>query len=70
MAVLNMLQLQKPAPSFKGTAVVRGAFKVIYLDNYKAKYVVLLFYPLDFTFVCPTETISDLPKKCETLDVK
>lgn len=39
--------LQKPAPAFSGTAVVNGQFKDISLSNYKGKYVVLFFYPLD-----------------------
>lgn len=50
--------LQKPAPAFKGTAVVNGQFKEIKLEDYLGKYVVLFFYPLDFTFVCPTEIIA------------
>jgi alkyl hydroperoxide reductase subunit AhpC len=33
--------------------VVKGEFKEISLDDYKGKNVVLFFYPLDFTFVCP-----------------
>ncbi|TDG41105.1 hypothetical protein AWZ03_012471 [Drosophila navojoa] len=53
-----MPQLQKPAPEFSGTAVVNGAFKDIKLSDYKGKYLVLFFYPLDFTFVCPTEIIA------------
>ncbi|XP_030401806.1 peroxiredoxin-2 [Gopherus evgoodei] len=48
----------KPAPGFHATAVVDGAFKEIKLSDYKGKYVVLFFYPLDFTFVCPTEIIA------------
>ncbi len=28
------------------------------LDNFKGKYLVLFFYPMDFTFVCPTEILS------------
>ncbi|RMZ96295.1 thioredoxin peroxidase [Brachionus plicatilis] len=51
-------QIGKPAPYFKATAVVDGQFKEISLDDYKGKYLVLFFYPLDFTFVCPTEIIS------------
>ena len=51
-------EVTKPAPDFKGTAVVNGAFKEIKLSDYKGKYVVLFFYPLDFTFVCPTEIIA------------
>lgn len=46
----------RPAPNFKADAVVNGDFDEIQLSNYKnKKYVVLFFYPLDFTFVCPTE---------------
>jgi len=52
------LQPQMTAPAFKGLAVVNGEFKEISLDDYKGKYVVLFFYPLDFTFVCPTEIIA------------
>ena len=44
-----------PAPPFKADAVVGGEFKSISLDDYKGKWKVLFFYPLDFTFVCPTE---------------
>ncbi len=47
-------KIGKPAPEFKATAVVDGNFKDISLKDYKGKYVVLFFYPLDFTFVCPT----------------
>ena len=39
--------LQKAAPIFKGTAVVDGQFKEISLEDYKGKYVILFFYPLD-----------------------
>uniref|UniRef100_T1JGX7 thioredoxin-dependent peroxiredoxin n=1 Tax=Strigamia maritima TaxID=126957 RepID=T1JGX7_STRMM len=54
----KMPQLTKPAPDFCGTAVVDGQFKEIKLSDYKGKYLVLFFYPLDFTFVCPTEIIA------------
>merc|ERR1711916_250196 len=36
----------------------RGEFKQISLDDYKGQWLVLFFYPLDFTFVCPTEIIA------------
>jgi len=49
----------KPAPNFTAQAVMAdGQIKEISLSNYKGKYVVLFFYPLDFTFVCPTEIIA------------
>jgi alkyl hydroperoxide reductase subunit AhpC len=47
--------IRKPAPSFKGQAWWNKKFKEISLELFKGKYVVLFFYPLDFTFVCPTE---------------
>ena len=45
------LQPAKAAPKFKGTAVINGQFKEISLDDYKGKYVVLVFYPPDSTFI-------------------
>ncbi|MBI4064342.1 MAG: peroxiredoxin [Elusimicrobia bacterium] len=47
--------VQKNAPEFAAQAVVDGNFQEIKLSDYKGKWVVLFFYPLDFTFVCPTE---------------
>ncbi|KAK8378440.1 hypothetical protein O3P69_011146 [Scylla paramamosain] len=48
----------QPAPSFKAQAVVNGDFKELSLEDFRGKYLVLFFYPLDFTFVCPTELIA------------
>ena len=50
----------KQAPDFTATAVMAdGSMKDDFsLSDYKGKYVVLFFYPLDFTFVCPTELIA------------
>lgn len=50
-----MTLVQKEAPNFTAEAVVGGDFKTIKLSDYKGKWVCLFFYPLDFTFVCPTE---------------
>jgi len=50
-------KIGKAAPAFKTNALVNGEFKEVSLSDYKGKYVVLFFYPLDFTFVCPTEII-------------
>lgn len=48
--------VRKPAPYFKTKALLpNGEFSEVSLADYKGKYIVLLFYPLDFTFVCPTE---------------
>lgn len=57
-----MSLVTQPAPQFKATAVMPDhSMKEISLSDYKGKWVVLYFYPLDYTFVCPTEitAISD-----------
>ena len=50
--------ITKPAPEFAGTAWTKEGFKSIKLADYLGKYLVLFFYPLDFTFVCPTEIVD------------
>ncbi|MBI5560817.1 MAG: peroxiredoxin [Deltaproteobacteria bacterium] len=51
--------IQKEAPDFTAQAVMPdGTVKELKLSDYRDKYVVLFFYPLDFTFVCPTEIIA------------
>ncbi len=55
-------QVQKEAPDFTAAAVINGDItpddKPFKLSSTRGKYVVLFFYPLDFTFVCPTEIIA------------
>ena len=63
----------QPAPDFTAQAVMPdGSFQEISLSQYKGKHVVLFFYPLDFTFVCPTEIIafSDAVKEFEAVGVQ
>ncbi|MDB4470787.1 peroxiredoxin [Deltaproteobacteria bacterium] len=50
----------KQAPGFEATAVMAdGSINDNFsLADYQGKYIVLFFYPLDFTFVCPTELIA------------
>lgn len=55
---VHQVRVQCRAPNFQGMAVVEGQFKEISLKDFSGKYLVLLFYPLDFTFVCPTEIIA------------
>jgi alkyl hydroperoxide reductase subunit AhpC len=65
--------VQKPAPEFKAQAVMPdGSFEEVSLAAYQGKYVILFFYPLDFTFVCPTEIIafSDAANEFESLDTQ
>jgi alkyl hydroperoxide reductase subunit AhpC len=52
-------QVTKQAPDFTAAAVLNGGILNDYkLSSNRGKYVVLFFYPLDFTFVCPTEIIA------------
>ncbi|XP_002165104.1 peroxiredoxin prdx-2 isoform X1 [Hydra vulgaris] len=56
---LNKAYIQKPAPHFESQAVsTSGEFVKIKLSDYQGKYLVFFFYPLDFTYVCPTEIIA------------
>ncbi|MBL4625374.1 MAG: peroxiredoxin, partial [Flavobacteriales bacterium] len=50
----------RKAPSFTAQAVINGGEIVgdFSLDQFKGKYVMLFFYPKDFTFVCPTELFA------------
>ncbi|PBK80080.1 peroxiredoxin [Armillaria gallica] len=50
--------IQRPAPAFKAAAVVDGLFEDVSLTDYLGQWVVLFFYPMDFTFVCPTEILA------------
>jgi peroxiredoxin (alkyl hydroperoxide reductase subunit C) len=52
--------LGKPAPDFTMTTTkdVNNLDHVATLDDYKGKWLVLFFYPADFTFICPTEVLA------------
>lgn len=50
-----MIKVGQKAPEFKAQAYVNGEFKEVSSADYKGKWICLFFYPLDFTFVCPTE---------------
>ena len=50
-----MLQLNGEAPSFALEGVEKGRRRRIALGDYRGRWVILFFYPADFTFVCPTE---------------
>lgn len=47
----NMIKVGKPAPNFTAPAFHEGKFINVSLDDYKGKWVLLCFYPGDFTFV-------------------
>jgi peroxiredoxin (alkyl hydroperoxide reductase subunit C) len=72
-----MCLVTKQAPDFEAEAVmVDNSFATISLSSYRGKYVLAFFYPLDFTFVCPSEIlafnkqIEDFKaKNCEVLGI-
>ncbi len=68
-----MSLIGKPAPEFHAKAVVIDKiFENFSLANFEGKYVVFFFYPLDFTFVCPTElhAFQDLLSEFEKRNVQ
>lgn len=54
-----MVFVQHAAPDFEAIAFIRGDYRNVRLSDYRGRWVVLFFYPGDFTFVCPTE-LTDL----------
>jgi len=50
-----MAKIDEKAPDFTEEAFIDGDIKKVSLKDYKGKWVILFFYPADFTFVCPTE---------------
>ncbi|KAI9733328.1 MAG: hypothetical protein M1834_003412 [Cirrosporium novae-zelandiae] len=56
----SQARVQQPAPSFRCTAVINGTFEELSLESFMSKkqWVILVFVPMAFTFVCPTEIIG------------
>ena len=61
-----MVKINEKAPEFTAKAFQNNDIKTINLTDYKGKWVVLFFYPADFTFVCPTE-LGEVADKYEEL---
>ncbi len=55
---VNCLRVGQPAPDFTAAAVIDQEFSEVQLSAYRGQYVVLFFYPLDFTFICPGEVMA------------
>ena len=72
MATSGEARIQHQAPDFTAKALVNGDFQDITLSDFRGSYVVLFFYPCDFTFVCPTEIIAfnDRSSEFEQLNCK
>ncbi len=58
------------APDFSAMAVIDGQFKEVKLSSYRGQHVVLFFWPLDFTFVCPTEIVAFSDRMSDFADRK
>ena len=58
------IMIGEKAPDFKTNAFYDNKISEINLQDYKGKWVILLFYPADFTFICPTE-LGDIADKYE-----
>jgi len=58
-------KVQKPAPDFSCSAAINGEIGSVKLSDFRGKYLVLFFYPLDFTYVCPTEILAFADRAAE-----
>jgi alkyl hydroperoxide reductase subunit AhpC len=65
-----MIQVGQEAPDFTLEGISDNEFITAKLSDYRGKWVVLFFWPLDFTFICPTEILefSNRIKEFEELD--
>lgn len=59
-----MMQINQKVKDFEVNAYHNDEIKKIKFSNYKGKWMVLIFYPADFTFICPTE-LEDAAKNYE-----
>ena len=62
-----MVRVGQPAPEFTMEGVKGKEFTTVSLSDYRGKWVIFFFYPLDFTFVCPTE-ITAFTGKCKDIE--
>lgn len=68
----NKLEINSKAPTFEAKAFHNDEIKKVKLSDYKGKWTVLLFYPADFTFICPTELgeLADHYEELKKLNVE
>ncbi len=67
-----MVKVGHPVPDFEFEALHKGKVEKIRLSDYKGKWLILFFYPADFTFVCPTELeeLAECYKDCVDLEAE
>ena len=65
---MSQLRVGDNAPGFKVKGILRGQVAEYSLSSFKGKWLILFFYPADFTFICPTEVtgFSNLTKEFAT----
>jgi len=54
----KVARVKHPAPAWEAASVVNGEIVQLGLKDFKGKFLVMVFYPKDFTFVCPTELLA------------
>ena len=66
------LEINKSAPTFSAEVFHNNKFEKVNLEDYKGKWIVLVFYPADFTFICPTElgSLADNYEEFQRLGVE
>ena len=66
------IEIGKPAPKFVAEALMDNEVKRLSLEDYKGKWIALVFYPADFTFICPTElkSLADSHEELKQLNVE
>ncbi|CAG8758569.1 12478_t:CDS:2 [Gigaspora rosea] len=62
-------KVTRPAPYWEASAVVGEEIKTLSLNDFEDKFLIMLFYPLDFTFVCPTELNAFSDRSQEFKDI-
>jgi NADH-dependent peroxiredoxin subunit C len=67
-----MAHINHEAPEFEAEVFHNGTTKKVKLSDYRGKWVVLLFYPADFTFICPTElgAVADKYSELQKMNVE
>lgn len=67
-----MAKINGKAPEFTAKAFYKNSIKTVKISDYRGKWVVLFFYPADFTFVCPTELgeLADNYDKLKRMNVE
>lgn len=67
-----MVKINEPAPDFTAEVFHNGKIEKVGLSQYNGKWVVLVFYPADFTFICPTElgNIADRYEDLQKMNVE